>query len=327
MKTLNNDIKDKKFQKSYLLFGEETYLKNLYKNKLKAAVVPDDSMNYNYFEGKGIDINEVIDICDTLPFFADKRLVILQNTGYFKSSQDTIVNYIDMIPESAVVVFVESEVDKRNKLYKRIKGNGYVCELNTPSESQLEKWVYDIIKRDNKNITRETMTLFLDTVGNDMETILQELEKLLCYTLGRDVVTNNDVSDVCTERIEVKIFDLFNAIAAKNKIKTMDIYYDLIGNKEPLMRIMFMLSRQFNQLISVKDMTNKGYSKKDIAAKMSLRSDWQVGQLQKQCSGYSIQSLKSLLKMCVKNEEAVKNGNLKENTAVEMILVKALQIK
>ena len=74
MQTINEDIKSGQYKKVYLLYGEESFLKQSYKKKLKEAVAGDDTMNYNYFEGKGLDVNELISLSDTMPFFSDKRI-------------------------------------------------------------------------------------------------------------------------------------------------------------------------------------------------------------------------------------------------------------
>ena len=75
MKSLNEDLKTGQLKQIYLLYGEEAYLKKQYKDKLHYAIVPpDDTMNYAYYEGKGINAKEVIDLAETLPFFAERRL-------------------------------------------------------------------------------------------------------------------------------------------------------------------------------------------------------------------------------------------------------------
>ena len=117
VKNLQEDIKTGKFKNAYLLFGEEAYLKIQYKEKLIHALNPDDdTMNFTKYEGKGIEVREMIDLCETMPFFADKRLVIMENTGFLKSSNDELADYIKHIPDYLVIVMVEKDVDKRNKV-------------------------------------------------------------------------------------------------------------------------------------------------------------------------------------------------------------------
>ena len=78
-------------------------------------------MNYAYYEGKGVEIREVIDLAETLPFFAERRLIVFENTGLFKSSGADLAEYIKTMPETTYFIFVEEEVDKRSKLYKAVK--------------------------------------------------------------------------------------------------------------------------------------------------------------------------------------------------------------
>ena len=80
MKQLNSDIKNKDFKQVYLLTGDETFLLRSYKKRLKAAIVGDDDMNYSYYEGKDIDISAVIDTAETMPFFAERKLIIIENS-------------------------------------------------------------------------------------------------------------------------------------------------------------------------------------------------------------------------------------------------------
>ncbi len=86
MKALNEEIKSGQLKKVYLLYGEEAYLKKMYKERLRKAALPEgDTMNYAYYEGKNVNVKEVIDLSETLPFFADRRLIILENTGCLRA--------------------------------------------------------------------------------------------------------------------------------------------------------------------------------------------------------------------------------------------------
>ena len=94
MQTLNQDIKDRTFKPFYLLYGEEAFLKKSYKNRLKEAIAGDDTMNYHYFEGKGLDVQEIISLADTMPFFGERRLIQIEDSGFFKSAVDALVDTI-----------------------------------------------------------------------------------------------------------------------------------------------------------------------------------------------------------------------------------------
>ena len=108
MKTIDEDIKSGQFKRVYLLFGEEAYLKHQYKRKLKQALVAsDDTMNFSSFEGKDTNPKAIIDLAETLPFFADRRLILIENSGFFKNSCEELAAYLPELPESTCLVFVE----------------------------------------------------------------------------------------------------------------------------------------------------------------------------------------------------------------------------
>ena len=148
MKTISQDIKSGEFKKIYLLFGEEAFLKRSYKNQLKAALVGDDAMNYHYFEGRGLDLGEIISLADTMPFFGERRLIQIEESGLFKGSgADELVEYLPRMPDTTCMMFVESEVDKRSRLYKAVKAAGYAAEMVRQDERQLSAWAGEILAK------------------------------------------------------------------------------------------------------------------------------------------------------------------------------------
>lgn len=322
MKNIMEDIKQQTFKRVYLLFGEEAYLKTFYKNKLKNAIIPeDDTMNLSIYEGKGINVKEVIDQAETMPFFAERRLIMIETSGFFKNASPEMAEYIAQIPEETCIVFVEDEVDKRGKLYKAVKSSGRVVEFGRQDEKTLMNWVLKTIRKEKKNITSATMEVFLTRTGNDMENIGKELEKLLCYTMGRDVITTEDVKEICTEQTENKIFDMINAIAEKNQKKALDLYYDLLTLKEPPMRILFLITRQFNLLMQVKALQQQGFNQNGIAEKMKMQS-FIIRNYLRQTGSFTLSELDGAVKECVSTEEAVKTGKMNDVMSVELLIVK-----
>ena len=321
MKTLDQDLKNHTYHACYLIYGTEEYLKQFYKKRFIKELTDGNSVNLNVFEQESLSIDEIIATCDTLPFFSDYRLVIVEDSRYFKSSQEALCKYLEQLPETTVLVFFEKEIDKRNKLYKLVAKKGYVCEMNAQSQDSLIRWIGGYLKRADRKITKQTATLILTTVGEDMTSIAQELEKLIAYTEGRDTIADADVLAICTKRPESRIFDMFDAMAAEDQKRVFQIYYELIENKEPYMRILFMLEKQFNQLLLAKQMSLNNISNPEIASTLKI-SPWQVGKLLKQSRNFSVKLLKKAMEEAVMNEEAVKNGRLDEKSAVEMILAK-----
>lgn len=322
MKILNQDIKDRQFKPVYLLFGEEAFLKKSYKNRLKEAMVGDDTMNFHQFEGKGVDLKEIISLADTMPFFGERRLILIEDSGLFKGSgAEPLAEYLPAMPATTCVLFVESEVDKRGRLYKKVKELGYGAELARQDARQLSSWAGGILAREGKKITGKTMELFLARTGDDMENIRTELEKLVSYTWGRDVITDQDVEAICTNQVTNKIFDMVAAIVGGRTRQAMDLYQDLLTLKEPPMRIMFLIARQFNQILQVKELMNQGMDRGRIASGLKMQP-FVVGKIMPQARSFTREQILSYVNLCVDSEEAVKTGRLGDRLAVELLIAR-----
>lgn len=113
----------------YLLYGEEAYLKQQYKQNLVKALNPDgDTMNFNHYEGKGIDVKQLIDLCETMPFLQSAELFCWK-IQVFQNKCEELADYMKELPDYLYLVFAETEVDKRNRMYKAVKACGSIAEF------------------------------------------------------------------------------------------------------------------------------------------------------------------------------------------------------
>ena len=220
MKTLIEDIKTGQFKNVYLLYGEETYLIRQYREKLKAALTTEgDTMNTAFFSGKDTDPKELIDLSETMPFFAERRCIFVDGSGFFKKSTEELASYMEEIPTTTCFVFTEQEVDRRGKLYKQVKKAGRAVEFKRQPEKVLMQWILGRLGREGKKITRSVMELFLSRTGNDMELIDQEIEKARagepCFILE---VANNQL--ICF--IGIIILWVTGCAKPKTSLKAVD---------------------------------------------------------------------------------------------------------
>ena len=322
MQTINEDIKNGTFRRVYLLYGDEDYLKLQYKNKLLRALVTEgDTMNFSRFEGKEAQVPALIDLAETMPFFAEHRVILVEDSGFFKNAAAQLAEYLPDMPETTCMIFIEKEVDKRSKTYKSLKDIGRMVEFKTPDEKMLTRWVLTVLQKNGKKLTQPTMQLFLEKAGNSMGNIDRELEKLICYVGDREIIQMDDVEEICTGQTENRIFDMIHMMAEKRQKEALELYYDLLALKEPPMRILFLLVRQFNILLQVKTMVAAGMEQNQIADWAGLRS-FTIRRYRSEAGHFSVQKLKEALRDCARAEEDVKTGRLDDRLSVELILVK-----
>lgn len=322
MKIINEHIKTGQFKKVYLLYGEEAYLKKQCRDNLTKALLPGgDTMNYAHFEGKGTEPAKLIDLAETMPFFAERRLIVVENSGLFKSPAPELAEYIRQMPDTACFLFVEEEVDKRGKLFKAVKENGYAAELSRQDEKTLIIWIAGKVKKEQKQIREQTVRYLIEKVGTDMENLEKELEKLFSYTLLESEITTRDIDEICTARIEGKIFKMVDAVAAKQRREALDYYYDLLSLKEPPLKILSLLSRQFRILLETKGLAGQGYDSVQIA-KVTKQPPFAVKKCIGQCKSFSKTRLREILEEAAALEEMVKTGQMDQQISVELFIVK-----
>lgn len=324
MRQIAEDIKQNNFKQIYLLYGEERYLRRQYRQKLQAALCSDgDTMNVHFYSGKDVPVGEIIDLAETLPFLAERRVIFISDSGLFKSGGEKLAEYLTSPCEATYFVFTESEVDKRSKLFKTVQSKGYAADFTVQDESTLKRWIAGTLGRDGKKITGNTVQLIISKTGTDMDNIQMELEKLICYCMDRDVVTDADVEAVCTTRISNHIFDMINAIADRKQKAALELYYDLLALKEPPMRILFLIARQCNMLLQAKEMKLKGHDNRTIGSKLGV-PPFIAQKVLNQASKFKTSTLRRAVQQCVEAETAVKTGRMNDMMSVEILIMSVL---
>lgn len=322
MKSVNEDIKNRKFSKVYLFTGEEGYLRTQYRNKLRDAIAGDYAdLNVSEFSGNGINVNEIIDIAETAPFMGEYRVIVIYDTNLFSTSQDALADYMKQVPDTTVFIFSEEETDKKRRLYKTIKDNGRIIECKRQTEDTLAKWVLSKIKAENKEITSSALRLFLSTVGDNMAVIQTELEKLLCYCLNKTGITEADVKMVCTEQLTDKVFEMIDQMSLGNQKRALELYHDLLALKVAATKTMTLIARQYNILFQIKCLRKNGTDKATMASVAKV-SPYFVDKYISISNRYSEKSLMEAMELCADYDQAFKSGKINDVMAVELLIVK-----
>ena len=340
---LADQIRDGRFKNVYLLHGSEIYLILQYRDSLLKAFgasMQDDTMNYAEFNGSGINVEEVINMADTMPFFADYRTIVISDSGLFKNSPKNLCDYIkDGLPDTTRIIFVECEkvkrdnfshgedksVSKTSALYKVIKEKGTVVEFTELDEETTKKWILTkLINPTGKAIRGSTLDYFIRKTGTDMGNIKNEIEKLICFVGDRQEITMQDIDEIVTVRLKDRVFDMIDAITAKQQKKALMLYYDLLAMKAPVRIIASNMINQFNGMLQVKELRLKGYPEDSIVDKMGLlpKDKWKVSKYGRMAETYSLETLKNMVIEFIETDEKIKSGALPEQLAVEMLIVK-----
>lgn len=332
---LKEDIKNKKVRKLYLFFGPEEFLKRYYADSLEKLLLSEDmkALNRIVLEGKQ-EIGRLTDYCETLPVFSDRKVVIVKNSGFFKSKKkaedekkagsksqtDELSTFLQDLPGHVCLIFYENEVDKRLKTLETVKKHGLAVEFEYQKPDELARWVARKLKASGREIDPVTAARLVESCEQGMTEISNEVDKLIAYTEGHQKVTSADIEKVCTKSIKSRIFDLTDAIAGKKCDRALELLNDMIILKEPVPKILFMIARQFRQILQVKLMQAEGCTPDEIASRMGI-SSYISGKIQKQAYSFSLPRLKKAVETSLELDLAVKTGRLEDRAAVELMII------
>lgn len=319
MAVINSHIKTQEFAKVYLLYGDERYLVNQYRDKLVNALISsDDSLNFMKFAGKGIDTSELISFCSELPFFAERRVALVENSGLFKSSNEELAKSLETIEDTSVIVFVEMEVDTRYKLFKAVDKLGETLKFTTPDEKMLVAWVRSLFHEENIDIAAPAVYRLIESANMDMNNIRNEADKLISYAADKKAVDVHDVDLLCSQSMESRVFQMVDYIIAGQKEKASRLYHDLIDNKEAVIRINAGIMGQFNRLLLVKMAGNAPDA--DIA-KAAGCPVWAVKNYRAQCRSYTMEELRRIVERCQEFDYRLKTGQTMDVSEMEVMIV------
>lgn len=321
---LNRQIKEQDFKRVYLLMGEQGYLRTQNRDKLRNAVLGDgDTMNAATFTGDGFTAHDVISLSETLPFFADRRVVILENTFLWgnrgTAEAERLAAYIKDIPETTVLIFVEEKPKGTTKLYKQIKKYGFVLNCETPSERDMAAWTAGRFRKEGHRILPQTLSFFLSYVGTDMLAVENEVCKLCSYAGEREEITKEDIQTISSPLVRDQIFDMISAIGEKNPDRAMKIYMDLIKLQTPPPVILSLMTRQYGQLLQAKELL-QSHPDREAAQLMGLNPWVFSNRIRPMLRYYQGESLVQALDSCMQAGMDFRSGRADPQIAVERLI-------
>lgn len=294
---LGADIKAGKLARVYLLYGEEDFLIRMYADKLTALAVSEEEREMNfrkYLLVPGADkaarevrppkADELSDFVESMPFFAERKCVLLKNFDPDMLEKGEFEDYLALIsniPETGVMIITRENTEndpkkfkeklgkaKMKKLIETVDKSGIVCELNQFTEAKLEGMAISKCRRAGCELSNENAAYLAECVGGSLSLLQTEVEKLCDYRQSGEI-THADIDALVPKRIEIDIYKLADELTAGRVGNALEILRALfIKRTEPIM-IMAALSGHFVDLYRAKLSIVKKKSYSDAAAALN----------------------------------------------------------
>lgn len=314
-----------------LLFeGEEERLKHDALVSLEKALLPGGMEEMNETVLENPDTDRLIAAVETLPFLADRRLVVVRDhpalTGRAEADAK-LVTYLSSVPSSAILLFYcTGKPDGRKKLYAAVKKLGGVVTFAPLRGAELTRFVTDAFHAEGKECDARTAEYLVFTAGDDAGILLTEIAKIASYAGDRSDVTARDVAALATPSTECTVFQMIDAVVSGQKSRAFLLARNLIRNGSDRMGIISLLLRQYRLLQHIKIMQYEKKSGQFIRTALGLPA-FAVEQNLRQAASCTGGQVKKAVALCLEAEYGVKSGRLQQDSALDALLLKLLTLR
>ncbi|WP_456278221.1 DNA polymerase III subunit delta [Bacillus sp. AK128] len=334
---IHKKIKAKKFAPLYVLYGKETYFIDETIQLLIEHILKDEERDFNLsvYDMEETPIDLAIEDAQTLPFFGDKRVVIVKNALFLTGTKDKVKidhnlqlleEYISSPSPTAVfVIVVDSEkLDERKKITKLLKKEAEVFEATLTDEKSLVTWIHSEAKQLKVGITDDAMGMLIQYVRGTVTLLVQELHKMALYVGEEGTITPEVVGLLSSRTVEDNIFELIDCVLSQNISKSLEIYHDLLKLNEEPIKILSLLSGQYRLLYQVKDFSRRGYSQQQIANHLKIHP-YRVKLASQKATQFSNEYLLQSINALAEMDYQIKSGQQEKRLALELFILKQYQ--
>lgn len=301
------------------------------------------SMSTTSLEGQNVSFDELKIACETIPFMSGQRLVIVNGLigrfeGQSKSrrtkkttaktkktpKQEESEKFGDYlaggIPETTVLVLVEGVVSGENPVFRSLSGKAAVKSFSLPRDTELQEWIRQRVADEGGTISPKAVQLLARTVGNNLWAMANEVNKLVLYASDRKIEEEDVHILVAANNQQSSVFNMADAILEFKAEQAEQILQNLFLNGEAPVYLLYMLSRQLQQIVRIKEMKRLKLTNSEIQGKLNMRSDWVFKKTVDQSNRYTMERLKEVYKSILETDVAIKTGRLEPELALNVLV-------
>lgn len=334
---LKKQISSGEFANAYFIYGDENYLKQHYVNQLKKKLVSPEfeGFNYHVYEEKNASMDEILSSAEALPMMAEYTCVLVHDYPLDKMTdgdKKLLKEFMGDLPESCVLIFWMDNVavDPKASKWKTIIGyftkSGHSVNLARRDSRSLCRLLIDGSKKRGCSMTSGVAEYLLSEVGTDMQTLLNELEKLCSYA-GENEITREMVDKVAVKSLSAKVFDMSKALVRRDYEKAYGILNNLIALREEPILILAAISTAYVDMYRVKCAKISGAQASDVAKHFNYRGrEFRLSNASRDCDKLTMEQLRASVTVLAQADIMLKSSSVDGRLVLEEAMVKLLLV-
>ncbi len=352
-KRIQRDIKSGDIKNLLFFYGEEQYLvKWALEEIINRYIDPGvASLNCSNFNWKTASISDLVEQCETLPMFAEKRIVIIEGftTGLVKQEdsgeradkaemgqagdeeaiednrQKELIKYVETLPDSCFLILTADTADKRRKIYKIINSLGTCYEFSRLDESGVRALIKKRLEQSGKSAGSAVIRRMIETTGYldkqsnyTLYNLDNDIKKLIAHSDGNEI-SIEDLNETLSKNTETYVFDMIDAVSQNRKGDALSLLHSLLNSGEVWQKLLALICSSYEVLLIVSEMKEDGFSLSEICKKTGIH-EYRIRIASGLSGRYSTEQLRRILCSCFATDKNIKSGLLEYRLAVEMLI-------
>ncbi|GEQ05272.1 DNA polymerase III subunit delta [Staphylococcus gallinarum] len=292
---------------------------------------PKDDFNFVKFNLYETDLSAIIEESLTMPFFSDKKVVLVQNAYVFTGEKppkdmspniEQLIEFIEKYDGETLIIFevYQGKLDERKKLVKTLKKSAQIKKIEQMSEDEIKQWIKNELHENYKDIKQDALDLFIELTGIQFNIVKQEIGKLVLFLEDRPTINKQDVDQIVNRSLEQNVFLLTEYIQKNNKAKAIQLVKDLIAMKEEPIKLLALITSNYRLFYQSKILSQKGYSGQQIAKTISVHP-YRVKLALNQARHYQLESLLNIMDSCAETDYKLKSSYMDKQLILELFIL------
>ncbi len=295
-KEITTAIQTRKFAPVYLLSGEEAYYIDVISDMLEEVVLNELEKEFNLtiLYGKDTSVKEIIDAAKRYPVMSEYQLILVKEAQMLKNIDDLDTYFSKPVSSTILVLgYKYKKFDKRKALFKNASKNGIVFESATLKDNQVPDWIIGYLQEKDYKIDRKSAHLLLESLGNELSKIVNEIEKLALNIPPKSEITSEIIEKYIGISKDYNVFELTNALNTKDILKANKIinHFALNPNENPIQKVIPILYSNFLKLLIYQ--AEKGGDYNELLRKM--KTNFISEDFKKAASLYTVDKLARII--------------------------------
>lgn len=290
-----------------------------------------DDFNFIKFNLYETEITPIIEETLTMPFFSDKKAILVKNAYVFTGEKvtkelnqntDQLMEFLEKYDGDNLIIFevYQNKLDERKKLTKTLKKNGQLKKVEQMSEEEIKKWIQSKLNENFKDIKQDALNMFIELTGVNFNIVSQELDKLMLFLGDRPTINKDDVNQIINRSLEQNVFLLTEYIQKRQKNKAIQLVKDLINMKEEPIKLLALITSNYRLYYQCKLLSQKGYSGQQIAKTVNVHP-YRVKLALGQVRHHQLEDLLNIIDSCAETDYKLKSSYMDKQLILELFIL------